>query len=338
MVVAKTLSESLLTIKDLRVNFYTYRGVVKALDGINLEIRKGETLGLVGETGSGKSVTALSLARLVPEPGKIDAGMIMLEGNDLLQLSETAMRKIRGQAIAIVFQDPSTFLNPVLRIGDQISETLIIHNAIDSSALKGRAYKKAIEEKTIELLKMVRMPDPEEALKKYPHELSGGMRQRAIIAMAIACRPQLLIADEPTTALDVTIQAQILELLNDLKKEIGSSILMITHDLGIVAETCDRVAIMYAGNIVELASTKTIFRNPLHPYTQALLRAIPKINEHKDELESIEGNIPNLIVPPSGCRFHPRCPFVMKKCSEEKPLLMEAEKGHQVACFLHEEK
>jgi peptide/nickel transport system ATP-binding protein len=325
-------------VRDLRVNFYTYGGIVRALDGINFEIRKGETLGLVGETGSGKSVTALSLVRLVPDPpGKIDGGEILLDGEDILQKSEKEMRDFRGRVVAMIFQDPSTFLNPVITIGDQISETIIAHQAVEGEPNLSRAeFKKKAREKTLQLLKMVRMPDAEGALKKYPHELSGGMRQRAIIAIAIACKPQLLIADEPTTALDVTIQAQILDLLSDLKKEVGSSILMITHDLGIVAETCDRVAIMYAGNIVEVASTKMIFENPQHPYTQALLRAIPRITESREELTSIEGSIPNLINPPSGCRFHPRCPFVMDKCSKEKPQLLQTEDQHFVACFLYQ--
>lgn len=328
-------SETLVAISDLKVNFYTYRGVIRALDGINLEIRKGETLGVVGETGSGKSVTALSIIRLVPDPpGKIDGGTILLNGQDLLKKSNSEMLKIRGGSIAMVFQDPSTFLNPVITIGDQISETVIFHQS-DEFKLKGKALKRKVKERTIELLKMVRMPDPVGVLKKYPHELSGGMRQRAMIAMAIACRPQLLIADEPTTALDVTIQAQILDLLNGLKEKIGSSILMITHDLGIVAETCDRAAIMYAGNIVELGPTRLIFENPLHPYTKALLKAIPKINESRKDLEMIPGSIPNLLAPPSGCRFHPRCPHAMQKCSVEKPKFLEMENEHFVACYLY---
>jgi peptide/nickel transport system ATP-binding protein len=324
----------LITVSNLRVNFYTYQGIVRALDGIDLEIRRGETLGLVGETGSGKSVTALSIIRLIPDPpGKIDEGEILLSGSDLLKKSEKEMRSIRGGSIAMVFQDPSTFLNPVITIGDQIAETVVIHQAVGDVKLKGRALKRKAMERSLELLKMVRMPDAEEALKKYPFELSGGMRQRAMIAMAIACRPKLLIADEPTTALDVTIQAQILDLLNDLKKEVGSSILMITHDLGVVAETCDRVAIMYAGNIVEVAPTRLIFEKPLHPYTQALLAAIPKITEDRPELESIKGSIPNLITPPTGCRFHPRCTYAMPKCSGEKPALIETEPEHYVACY-----
>jgi oligopeptide/dipeptide ABC transporter ATP-binding protein len=369
-------SEPLLEIRNLKVNFYTYAGVVRALDGINLKIRKGETLGLVGETGCGKSVTSLAIMRLVPDPpGKIEAGEIMLRGEDLLKKSEEAMRKVRGNDGTMVFQDPSTFLNPVMTIGDQISETLLIHRDLrkdlqeerireksDSLAkttpqsdaarilreeikslelspanarVSRRELKRIALKKSVELLRTVRMAEPESALRQYPHELSGGMRQRVIIAMAIACGPELLIADEPTTALDVTIQAQILDLLNELKLTVGLSVMFITHDLGIVAETCEEVAVMYAGNIVEVAETNRLFENPLHPYTQALLRAIPKISERKNELESISGSVPNLIDPPNGCRFHPRCPFVMEVCRKFKPESEEVELDHFVACHLH---
>ena len=330
---------SLLTVRNLRVNFYTYRGVVKALDGIDLEIVQGETLGLVGETGSGKSVTALSLIRLIPDPpGKIDGGEILLQGENLLLKSESEMRKVRGARIAMVFQDPSTFLNPVLTIGEQIIETLLVHDVLRGPNLKGKALRLKAREKAVQLLKQVRMPDPAGALRKYPDELSGGMKQRAMIAMAVACHPDLLIADEPTTALDVTIQAQILELLNDLKRQEGLSVLMITHDLGIVAETCDRVAVMYGGNIVEVGPTSRIFENPLHPYTKALLNSIPRMSTHLERLESIKGTVPNLISPPSGCRFHPRCPMAMDVCQMNKPVLEEVEERHSVACFLYPEK
>ena len=330
---------SLLTVRNLRVNFYTYRGVVKALDGVDLEIMEGETLGLVGETGSGKSVTALSLIRLIPDPpGKIDDGEILLQGENLLQKSESEMRKVRGARIAMVFQDPSTFLNPVLTIGEQIIETLLVHDVFAGPNLKGRALKLRAREKAVQLLRQVRMPDPAGTLKKYPDELSGGMRQRAMIAMAVACHPDLLIADEPTTALDVTIQAQILELLNDLKRQEGLSVLMITHDLGVVAETCDRVAVMYGGNIVEVGPTSRIFENPLHPYTKALLNSIPRMSTRLERLESIRGLVPNLINPPSGCRFHPRCPMAMNVCQMKKPVLQEVEDRHSVACFLFTEK
>jgi peptide/nickel transport system ATP-binding protein len=329
------LQEPLLEIRGLKVNFYTYGGIVRALDGIDLEVMRGETVGLVGETGSGKSVTALSIIRLVADPpGKIDGGQILLNGEDLLQKREQEMQKIRGAKIAMVFQDPSTFLNPVMTVGDQLTETLKAHNVVAEPGLKGRALKRRTEEKAAELLKQVRMPDPEGTLKKYPHELSGGMRQRVMIAMAIACQPALLIADEPTTALDVTIQSQILDLLGDLKEEEGLSVLLITHDLGIVSEICDRVAVMYAGNIVEVARTLQLFEDPLHPYTQALLNAVPRIDDDRQELENIKGSVPNLITPPTGCRFHPRCPYVMDVCTREKPELLEAKEGHSAACFL----
>lgn len=372
------LPEPLLTIRNLKVNFYTYAGVVKALDGINLDLRKGETLGLVGETGCGKSVTSLAIMRLVPDPpGKIDEGEILLRGKDLLKLSEEEMRSIRGNTITMVFQDPTTFLNPVMTIGEQVAETLLVHRDLRRDLLEERIkelseklgnasskdaetieveleqlrkmdpakfhasrndLKKVALRRSIDLLGTVRLPEPEGVIKRYPHELSGGMRQRVIIAMAIACHPELLIADEPTTALDVTIQAQILDLLNDLKQTVGLTSMFITHDLGVVAESCDRVAVMYAGNIVEVAPTERLFEKPLHPYTEAMLRAIPKVTERKAELESIHGSVPNLIEPPGGCRFHPRCPYVLDKCNSLKPKLCEVEEGHSVACFLHTTK
>ncbi len=368
--------ESLLSIRELKVNFYTYAGVVKALDGINLEVQKGETLGLVGETGCGKSVTSLAVMRLVPDPpGKIDGGEILLHGEDLLKKPEDEMRRIRGSVITMVFQDPMTFLNPVITIGEQVAETLLIHQdlrkdileermkeisdriaKIDPVSNEAQALKEKIERleklpsekvrvsrrelkrvalrKSVELLRTVRLPEAESVVKRYPHELSGGMRQRVIIAMAIACGPELLIADEPTTALDVTIQAQILDLLNELKERVGMSIMVITHDLGVVAETCDRVSVMYAGNIVEIARTEHLFEKPLHPYTRALLRAIPKPTERRDQLESIRGFVPNLIDPPSGCRFHPRCSSATEACMKTKPELEEVEPGHFLACLL----
>ena len=379
----KALSKSskpLLTIRNLKVNFYTYAGIVKALDGIDLEVRKGDTLGLVGETGCGKSVTALAIMRLVPDPpGKIVEGEINFAGEDLLKKSEDEMRKVRGNLITMVFQDPTTFLNPVMTVGEQVAETLIIHRDLrkellderiqelqsrlteaDPSSKETQSLKQQIDHisnlkpgqfrvskgelkrlalrRAVELLATVKLPDPEGVIKEYPHELSGGMRQRVIIAMAIACGPKLLIADEPTTALDVTIQAQILDLLSELKHTADLSIMIITHDLGIVAETCNRVAVMYAGNIIEVAETSRLFENPLHPYTKALLKAIPKISAHITELESIQGSVPNLIDPPTGCRFHPRCPYAMDICKQEKPLLEEIEPGHLVACYLHSAK
>ena len=354
--------------------------MVRALEGINLDIYQGETLGLVGETGCGKSVTSLSIMRLVADPpGKIVDGEIIFKGEDLLKKSEAEMQQIRGSRITMVFQDPMTFLNPVLTIGDQVSEVIALHedlardivqSKIDEvqetikqidpaspererllsqtkklEALKGnppkysrREMKKAAMRRTIDVLKLVQMPSPEKVVRQYPHELSGGMRQRAIIAMALSCSPDLLIADEPTTSLDVTIQAQILALLSELKKKIESSVLIITHDMGIVAEICDRVSVMYAGNVIETAETRALFRSPLHPYTQGLLKAIPKLNRDTEELEIIPGSVPNLIHPPSGCRFHPRCPYRMDKCDKAFPPLIENEPGHLVACYLYQEK
>lgn len=325
------MSEVLISIKDLKTNFYTYAGVVKALDGINLDIYKGETLGLVGETGCGKSVTALSIIRLIQwPPGKIDGGSIIFNGKDLLKLPEKEMRTIRGNKISMIFQEPMTSLNPVYTIGNQIAEVLMLHQHMD---------KKSANDKAVEMLKFTGIPDPERIAVSHPHELSGGMLQRAMIAMALACNPELLIADEPTTALDVTIQAQILELMKDLKDKTGASILMITHDLGVVADICDRIGVMYAGNIVELGDIKSIFYKPAHPYTSGLISSIPTITQQCSErLETIPGSVPNLINPPAGCRFHPRCNKAMDVCKEEKPGVYEIESGHFVACHLYKEK
>jgi oligopeptide/dipeptide ABC transporter ATP-binding protein len=374
------MAETILQIRNLKTYFYTYAGVVRALEGIDLDIYKGETIGLVGETGCGKSVTSLSIMRLVPDPpGRIVGGEIIFKGEDLLKKSEEQMQSIRGSQITMVFQDPMTFINPVLTVGDQVTEVIALHQdlaresvqtkideiqehiaRIDTSSPdrqrlmqrvkeleatkehppepSKREIKKAALHRTIEVLKLVQLPNPEKVVKQYPHELSGGMRQRVIIAMALSCNPDLLIADEPTTSLDVTIQAQILALLSELKKKIGASILIITHDMGIVAETCDRVGVMYAGNIVEVSETKALFKKPLHPYTQGLLKAIPKLHEDVKELEIIPGSVPNLIQPPSGCRFHPRCPFKMDICDKEFPSVFEVEPGHSVACYLYSEK
>jgi len=346
-----TQQSPILSIRNLKTYFYTYAGVVRALEGIDLDIYPGETVGLVGETGCGKSVTALSVMRLVADPpGKIVDGEILFHGEDLLENTEQEMQEIRGKKITMVFQDPMTYMNPVMTVGDQIAEVIMLHQDLsgdvveETDASQGRhtnrpimsqrSAKKVAMAKAVETLKLVRMPYPEKIVKQYPHELSGGMRQRAMIAMALSCGPDLLIADEPTTALDVTIQAQILSLLNELKKEIGTSILLITHDLGIVAEVCDRVGVMYAGKIVELAETKALFRNPSHPYTQGLLRAIPKLHREVEQLDIIPGSVPNLIFPPSGCRFHPRCQFAMETCSTAFPGLTEVEPNHFVSCYL----
>ncbi|CAJ35343.1 ABC transporter ATP-binding protein [Methanocella arvoryzae] len=322
------MSEVLISIKGLKTNFYTYTGVVKALDGINLDIYKGETLGLVGETGCGKSVTALSLIRLIQNPGKIDEGSILFNGKDLIKLSEKEMRSIRGNKISMIFQEPMTSFNPVFTIGSQIAEVLILHQKLDQKA----AWKKAVE-----MLAFTGIPAPERVANSHPHELSGGMLQRAMISMALACNPALLIADEPTTALDVTIQAQILELMKDLKQRIGTSILLITHDLGVVSDVCDRVGVMYAGTIVELADVNSIFFKPAHPYTTGLIGSIPKINlTSRQKLDTIPGSVPNLIQPPTGCRFHPRCSKCMDICKKEKPLLKNIGENHYVACHLYD--
>ncbi|MFQ6066509.1 MAG: ABC transporter ATP-binding protein [bacterium] len=383
----------LLKVKDLVTNFYTYEGVVKALDGVNLEIEDGKTLGLVGETGCGKSVTALSILRLIQPPGKIEQGKIYfrLGGKpskkssylDLLEQSEAFMRKVRGNEISMIFQEPSSALNPVYSINDQVSESFLLHRRRElsegaikeieeaqkpGSVLKKIAYKmeqgmyrkmledensylgrflsripvvrvydrqlkKSAREKTIEILRKLGVPHPEGLVDRYPHELSGGMQQRIVIAMALACHPKLLIADEPTSNLDVTIQAQILDLIRKSSQELGTSVLFITHDLGVVAEMCNRVAVMYAGNVCEISEVKPLFKNCLHPYTKALLDAVPKPGS-KGKLESIKGTVPNLINPPSGCRFHPRCPNQMEICCEIKPELTRVENNHLVACHL----
>lgn len=323
------MSDIILSIKGLKTNFYTYAGVVKALDGIDLDVYKGETLGLVGETGCGKSVTALSIMRLIRwPPGKIDDGNIIFEGKDILKLPDKEMRSIRGNKISMIFQEPMTSLNPVFTIGEQISEVLILHQHMN----KRNAWLKAIE-----MLSFTGIPSPERIALNHPHELSGGMLQRAMIAMALACQPDLLIADEPTTALDVTIQAQILELIRDLKTKSNASVLIITHDLGVVAETCDRIGVMYAGNIVELCKVQDVFTSPKHPYTMGLIKSIPRMSQKPGErLDTIPGSVPNLIYPPGGCRFHPRCSKVMDICKTEKPRVCEVESGHFVACHLYD--
>lgn len=402
----------ILSVKDLVTNFYTYEGVVKALEGVSFDVFLGETLGIVGETGCGKSVTVRSIARLIESPGKIEGGEVIFRSKelfkDLLQLDKEEMRALRGSEIAMVFQDPMTFLNPVLTIGLQIREVIEMHqdtheisreemikfleyeitrkqdkavkkelkairrNDVDASLSKNdidninsvilatesiklllseieeyitsneekvklttRQQNRYLDYKSVDILKLVRMPDPEKILKQYPHELSGGMRQRAMIAMALSCQPKLLIADEATTALDVTIQAQILALINELKEEIGSSILIITHDLGVVAETCTRVIVMYAGSAIEIADTIELFSNPIHPYTKGLLNAIPKIHLDQNKLQIIEGTVPNLVTPPKGCRFHPRCPLSESGlCDIAKPKQVEIRPGHYISCHV----
>ncbi|MEM3406374.1 MAG: ABC transporter ATP-binding protein [Candidatus Aenigmatarchaeota archaeon] len=312
----------LLKISNLKVYFETDEGEVKAVDGIDLEINEGETLGLVGESGCGKTTTGLSIIKLLPQNSKV-SGKILFLNEDLLSKNEEEMNQIRGNKISMIFQNPNTSLNPLMSVGFQIAEVLMFHKNMS----KKDAYKEATK-----LLKIVGMPDPEKTLKKYPHELSGGMKQRVVIAMALACKPKLVIADEPTTAVDVTIQAQILELMKELQREFNISILLISHDFGVIAEMCDKVAVMYAGKIVEKGSIKQIFKNPKHPYTIGLLKALPKRNV--DWLATIPGIVPSLINPPKGCRFSNRCEYVMDKCIKNNPELLEIEEGHLVACYL----
>ena len=322
-------NEVLLNIEGLQTHFFTEAGTVRAVDGVSLMVRKGETLGIVGESGCGKSVTALSILRLIPNPpGKIVGGRILLEERDLLRLPEDEMRKVRGASISMIFQEPMTSLNPVFTVGDQIAEGIRLHQRLS----KRESWNKAIE-----MLRVVRMPDPERRVGDYPHQMSGGMRQRVMIAMALSCNPQLLIADEPTTALDVTIQAQILELLNQLKAELGMAVMLITHDLGVVADTAARIAVMYAGRVVEEAPVLELFTNPLHPYTQGLLNSIPRLEKtgRRARLQAIPGMVPDLLDLPRGCKFQARCPKVFEPCSGEEPELKTVPGEHRVRCYLY---
>ena len=325
------IKKPLLEVKNLKTYFYTEDGTVRAVDGVNFDVYPGEVVGLVGESGCGKSVTSLSIMRLISKPGKVEDGEILLDGADLLKLSEKEMTKVRGNRISMIFQQPQTALNPVFKVGDQIAEVLSIHQNFGKEA----GYKRAIE-----MLQLVGIPDAERRVEAYPHELSGGMAQRVMIAMALACLPELLIADEPTTALDVTIQAQILDLIRELRKNMGTSVILITHDLGVVAEMCERVAVMYAGEIVEQAEVQTLFDQPLHPYTRGLIGSIPILGEIKDRLEVIPGSVPNLVNLPPGCRFAPRCQARVKHgltiCTETKPDLIEARDNHYVRCWLYQ--
>ena len=320
----------LLEVKGLRTSFFTRDGVVRAVDGIDFHVDRGEIMGLVGESGCGKSVTSLSIMRLVSKPGRIEGGEIMFDGQDLLKLPDDEMRRIRGDRISMIFQQPTSSLNPVWDVGRQIEEVLRIHRG-----MKGRDAQRRAEE----LLRMVGIPDPARRLKNFPHEMSGGMAQRVMIAMALACEPELLIAYEPTTALDVTIQAQILDLMRNLRDETGTAIVLITHDLGVVAEMCDRVAVMYAGEIVEQTDVTSLFRRPLHPYTRGLIGSIPVVGAVQDELAVIPGNVPNLIDLPRGCRFAPRCASRVEEdvaiANEVHPLLRPVQQGHDVRCWLY---
>lgn len=324
------MKNPLLNIQGLKTYFFTRKGVVKAVDGVDFSMNEGETLGLVGESGCGKSMTALSIMRLVPEPmGQIVEGSIYFEGKDLVRMTESEMRKIRGNRISMVFQEPMTSLNPVFKVGYQIAEAIHLHQEV--------LFKEAWE-RSIEMLRLVGIPSPESRVDEYPHQMSGGMRQRVMIAMALSCHPKLMIADEPTTALDVTIQAQILDLINRLKERMGSSILLITHNLGVVAEVAQSVGVMYAGHIVEYADVIELFKNPKHPYTKGLFQSIPKKKGpgKKERLQAIPGIVPDLLGLPKGCKFEDRCFQMLKKCKEAPPPFMEIKPGHQVRCWLYE--
>ncbi len=318
---------TLLSVKNLKTHFHSAGRTVRALDGVSFDIEEGGVFGLVGETGCGKSVTALSILRLIPHPpGKIVEGEIAFRGRDLLRLPEDEMRSVRGKEISMIFQEPMTSLNPVFRIGDQMAEVIMLHQRL------GRAQ--AVE-KAVQMLNRVHIPDARRVVKQFPHQLSGGMRQRVMIAMELSCHPSLLIADEPTTALDVTIQAQILRLIREMKREFHISVLLITHDLGVVAELCNRVAVMYAGSIVEQARVEEIFSNARHPYTQGLWGAIPLADQEKQSLSVIPGNVPDLSNPPGGCKFHPRCPFRLDMCDQASPSLFPISPDHLVSCYLY---
>ncbi len=328
------MSDKLIRITELHTHFFTPEGIVRAVDGVSFDINRGQSLGVLGESGCGKSVTALSIMRLIPDPpGKIRQGSILLDGKDLVQAGESEMRTIRGNQVSMIFQEPMTSLNPVYTIGDQISETYITH--------QGMTAKEALD-RSVEMLKLVGIPAPDKRVSEYPHQLSGGMRQRAMIAMAMACRPQLLIADEPTTALDVTIQAQILNLMLHLQEELGMAIMMITHDLGVIAEMSDHVVVMYAGEVVEYSPIDTLFTESRHPYTVGLMKSIPKLGykftHGKTSLLEIPGIVPNLIRLPPGCLFAPRCDRVMERCRHERPPLFVLDDTHGAKCWLVEKE
>lgn len=319
--------DRLLDVKDLRTSFFTYAGEVKAVDGISFHVDSGEAVAIVGESGCGKSITAMSIMGLILPPGRIVSGSIIFGGKDLVEMSEKDLQKVRGNEIGLIFQDPMTSLNPTLTVKYQLTESLKLHQKMSNSAARARA---------IELLTLVGIPSPESRLNQYPHQFSGGMRQRVMIAMALACDPKLLIADEPTTALDVTIQAQIIELMKDLKAKLNTSVILITHDLGVVAGLCQRVIVMYAGKIIETADIDELFTNPCHPYTLGLLQSVPDLDQDdKKKLVPIEGQPPDLISPPKGCHFWPRCSKAMRICCEQEPQTTEIAEGHLTACWLH---
>jgi len=319
------MSEKILEVLDLRTTFHISDGIIVAVDGISFHVNKGETLGIVGESGSGKSITALSIMRLIPiPPGRIEQGEVFFEGENLLAVGEERIREIRGNDIAMIFQEPLTSLNPVYTVGDQIAEAIVLH--------QGLSRKKAVQ-RAVEMLRLVGIPDPERRVHEYPFRLSGGMRQRVMIAMALSCNPKLLIADEPTTALDVTIQAQILDLMKKLKEELGMAIMMITHDLGVIAEMAERVIVMYAGKVMEEAPVIPLFRNPAHPYTRGLIDSIPRLDVDKERLHVIEGVVPNPMFMPKGCRFNPRCRYAKDRCRKEEPPLLEIAPGRKTRCW-----
>ena len=328
--VEKPVTETVLDVRGLRTSFYVREGVVRAVTGVDFVVRKGEILGLVGASGCGKSVTALSILGLVARPGAVEGGEVIFGGSDLLKIGERRMREIRGNRISMIFQQPTSSLNPVINVGFQIGEVLEAHRNMK---------RKAARERALELMSMVGIPDPKRRLASFPHEMSGGMAQRVMIAMALACEPELLIADEPTTALDVTIQAQILDLMRRLQRETGTAIVLITHDLGVVAEMCDRVAVMYAGEIIEQADTRALFRQPLHPYTQGLIGSVPVLGEERPELATIPGMVPDLIDLPAGCRFAQRCSareeYDVRPATEVHPELRPVSSGHDVRCWLY---
>ena len=319
------MSEPLLAVDDLRVHLFTNRGVVRAVDGVGFALSAGESLGIVGEFGCGKTMTALSLMRLIPSPpARIVSGRIMFDGEDVVALDEPRLRALRGNAMAMIYQDPMTTLNPVFSVGEQIAEAVRLHRDASRAAARARA---------VEMLELVGIPDPARCAQSYPHQLSGGMRQRAVIAMALACHPKLLIADEPTTALDVTIQAQILDLMRRLQQELGTAIILITHDLGVIADLVDTVVVMYAGKVVERAPVKQLFAAPRHPYTQGLLRSVPSLETREHRMRTIEGTVPSAYAMPSGCRFHPRCGIARDVCRTDEPPLVPDGVGGEAACW-----